>query len=550
MNKVVFVFAISFFYIINSLQAQSNDLGVSSEIRNILEASSLGELSHDSKASFSQYDLLIKFYSERGFREAWTRDSRLSSQTLALRDQIRESKYDGLEPEDYNLEQIDHIIQNFEIEKMGENALQLAYIDLVFSESYLKLATDLYKGKTPQEAIKTDWQIQAKRVKVKFEEVLEKSIEGDSVGQSIRGFWPDYKVYANIRKSLRSYYEMADSQREKPQKLTYKKLLKVGDSNRLISEIRLRLSGGELTEEGEIDDELYDSALMKEILKTQKRFGLNPDGVIGPETIRALNETPEDMIKRIAVNLERLRWLPDTVIKDKFIIANIANYQLDYVRENGLDTLFSSKVIVGKQYRSTPVFNGEMSYIVFSPTWTVPSSIIRGEMIPKIKKDPDYLSRNHMKILTYSGKEIDPVSLDWTEVSAKNFPYMIRQSPGPHNSLGLVKFIFPNKFNVYIHDTPTKSLFDKDIRAFSHGCIRIHKPAEFAKIILQDDPMWDMEKINEAMHADEETTVMLKKKIPVVILYLTFWADENGRDYIRKDIYNRDEEISKALFSK
>ncbi|WP_215223153.1 L,D-transpeptidase family protein [Echinicola shivajiensis] len=550
MNKVIFVFAIFFFSTINSLQAQSTGLGISSEIRNILEASSLGDLSHDSKVDFSQYDLLIKFYSDRGFKEAWTKEGRLSSQTLALRDQVRKSRYDGLEPEDYYLEQIDHVIQNFETEKMGENALQLAYIDLIFSESYLKLATDLYKGKTPQEAVKTDWQIQAKSIKVKFEEVLEKAIEDDSVGQSIRRFWPDYKVYANIRKSLRSYYEMVDSQKEKPQKLAYKKLLKVGDSNRLISEIRSRLSGAEMTEDEGGENELYDSALMKEIQKMQKRFGLNPDGVIGPETIHALNETPEDMIKRIAVNLERLRWLPDTVIKDEFIITNIANYQLDYVRENGLDTLFSSKVIVGKQYRSTPVFNGEMSYIVFSPTWTVPSSIVRGEMIPKIKKDPDYLSRNHMKILTYSGKEIDPVSLDWTKVSAKNFPYMIRQSPGAHNSLGLVKFIFPNKFNVYIHDTPTKSLFDKDIRAFSHGCIRIHKPAEFAKIILQDDPMWDMEKINDAMHAGEETTVMLKKKIPVVILYLTFWTDENGRDYIRKDIYNRDEEIAKTLFSK
>ncbi|WP_186757467.1 L,D-transpeptidase family protein [Echinicola salinicaeni] len=543
MNKIIFVLVISFFSIL-SLQAQSKELGVASEIRNILESSSLGELSHDSKVNFSQYDLLIKFYSKREFKEAWTKEGGLSSQALVLRDQVRESLYDGLVPEDYYLGQLDDIIMNFEIEKMGENALQLAYVDLIFSESYLKLATDLYKGKTPQEAIKTNWQIQAKTVKVKFEEVLESAVKGDSIGQSIRGFWPEYKVYANIRESLRDYYKMASSQEENTPELEYKKLIKLGDRNRLIVEIRSRLIG----EGSEVDSELYDSALLKEVLKVQKRFGLNPDGVIGPATISALNETPEDMILRIAVNLERLRWLPDTVVEDKFIMVNIANYQLDYVQDNGLDTLFSSKVIVGKQYRSTPVFNGEMSYIVFSPTWTVPLSIVRGEMIPKIKRDPSYLSRNHMKILTYSGKEVDPAGLEWSTVSVKNFPYMVRQSPGPHNSLGLVKFIFPNKFNVYIHDTPSKSLFDKDIRAFSHGCIRLHKPAEFAEVILQDNALWDKEKIYEAMHSGKETAVMLKKKIPVVILYLTFWTDTGGKNYIRKDIYNRDEEIARALF--
>ncbi|UCS95434.1 L,D-transpeptidase family protein [Echinicola marina] len=543
MNKVIFAFAISFLFILNSVYAQSKETDVSGEIRNLLESSSLGELSHGAIGNFSQYDLLIKFYSNRGFQAAWTSGGRLSSQAVALRDQVEASLYDGLLPSDYYLEQIDDIIQHFEIEQMGENSLQLAYIDLIFSESYLKMATDLYKGKIPQEAIKTGWQIQAKKVKVKFEEVLESAIQGDTIGQSIKTFWPDYKVYANIRESLRDYYEMASSSEERVAKLTYKKLIKLGDSNRLIPEIRSRLVGGESG-----GDDLYDSALMKEVLKVQKRFGLNADGIIGPETVRALNETPADMIRRIAVNLERLRWLPDTVIEDRFIMVNIANYQLDYVQSNGLDTLFSSKVIVGKQYRSTPVFNGEMSYIVFSPTWTVPASIVRGEMIPKIKKDAGYLSSNHMQILTYSGKEVDPASLDWSEVSSKNFPYMVRQLPGPHNSLGLVKFIFPNKFNVYIHDTPVKSLFDKDIRAFSHGCIRLQKPEAFAEIVLQDNSLWDKEKIFEAMHSGKETTVMLKKKIPVVILYLTFWRDASGKDYIRKDIYDRDEAIAEALF--
>lgn len=269
---------------------------------------------------------------------------------------------------------------------------------------------------------------------------------------------------------------------------------------------------------------------------------MEPDGAIGKNTAAGLNASPLDLMDKAAVNLERLRWLPDTVQNLEMILVNIANYQLDYL--NRLDTVFSARVIVGKQYHESPVFTAQMSYIVFSPYWNIPPSIANKEIIPAVRKNPSYLSQKNMEVVNSSGKWIDPTSINW---SSKSFPYMIRQKPGGNNSLGLVKFMFPNSHNVYIHDTPSRSLFNREDRAMSHGCIRLQNPAKFAEILLKDDPSWTPEKIDQAMHRESEVIVSLPRKIPVVLIYLTFWADSKGQPHFRQDIYNRDAEVLKAL---
>jgi murein L,D-transpeptidase YcbB/YkuD len=272
---------------------------------------------------------------------------------------------------------------------------------------------------------------------------------------------------------------------------------------------------------------------------------MEPDGVIGQGTIQALNQKPSDLIATATVNLERLKWLPDTIKDIELILVNTANFQLDFIQK--LDTVLTSKVIVGKSYHSTPQFSALMSYIVFSPTWTVPTSITRNEIVPKIKKDPGYLAKNNMVLLNSSGSKVNPSSIDWGKVSARSFPYTVRQEPGDHNSLGLVKFMFPNRNSVYIHDTPSRTLFAREDRALSHGCIRIQKPFEFAKILLSNQPSWTDERITSAMHQSKELTVNLDRKIPVALIYLTHWADSRGNLYFRNDIYDRDGEIFAAL---
>ena len=203
-------------------------------------------------------------------------------------------------------------------------------------------------------------------------------------------------------------------------------------------------------------------------------------------------------------------------------------------------------MIVGKEYNESPVFSAPMSYIAFSPYWNLPSSITNGEIVPSMRKNPNYLAQKNMEVVTASGQLVDVKAKDW---STTPFPYLIRQKPGKSNSLGLVKFMFPNEHSIYIHDTPARSLFDRESRALSHGCIRIQDPAKFAALLLKDDPSWTSEKIDEAMHQEEEKIVQLKKHIPVVIFYLTFWADSDGAAHFRSDIYNRDQEVLNALKS-
>ncbi|MBD8487828.1 L,D-transpeptidase family protein [Echinicola sp. CAU 1574] len=549
MKKVFLPFCLSL--IIGHVLAQSalTSSDVSIEIRNLLEAHIINGSNHNGKLNLVQYDLLLKFYTNRDFQEAWTQKGRLSENAQKLLGQIEEARFDGLTPEEYHLSEIKDFINEFSLKNENESSLHLAYIDLILSDAYLKLATDLYRGKVSQEALKTDWEIQPKRMKLKFEEELESALKSGKLTENLKGFWPVFKVYPRMRESLRAYHKMEQNDAIDWNKISGNKVLKVGEYGKVVADVRKRLwFWKDLKEYTPEEVELYDSAMMEGVLHFQKRNGLTADGVVGKDTYDALNETPAALIKKVAVNLERMRWLPDTVMDNRFVVVNIANFQLDLVQQNGLDTIFSSPVIVGRQYHTTPIFNGEMSYIVLSPTWTVPSSIIRNEMIPKIKKDPNYLNRNHLKILTYSGQEVNPSAIDWSKTSSKSFPYMIRQSPGPHNSLGLAKFIFPNKHNVYIHDTPSKSLFSKDIRAFSHGCIRVQNPERLAEVILEDNKDWGHKEIEAAMHSGRETTVMLKEKIPVVLLYLTFWTDESGNPHIRKDIYERDRRISEALF--
>jgi murein L,D-transpeptidase YcbB/YkuD len=281
--------------------------------------------------------------------------------------------------------------------------------------------------------------------------------------------------------------------------------------------------------------------------KYQAANGMNPDGVIGALVAESLNKSPQDLIDIAAVNMERLRWMPAMDWDQEMVLVNVANYQLDYMEK--ADTIFTAKVIVGKEYSESPAFTAPMSYIVFSPYWNIPPSITKDEILPAVRKNKNYLAEKNMELVSNSGETIDARRVDWKSVEDGTFPYRVRQKPGGDNSLGLVKFMFPNEYNIYIHDTPARSLFQKETRALSHGCIRIENPDQFAKILLNDKE-WDEERIQKAMNQDKEETVKLDRKIPVVLLYMTFWAGEDGKANFRSDVYDRDAALLKALKNK
>ncbi len=299
--------------------------------------------------------------------------------------------------------------------------------------------------------------------------------------------------------------------------------IKPGDSSNVVAKIRNRLYlTGDIAEDS--GSERYGFALQQAVLKYKKRNGFTADKTILAKHINEMNVAISDRIKTIIVNMERCRWIATDIAKAKeLIIVNIPSYQLNYYKDG--KSVLTSNVVVGTTMNQTVIFSGMMSYIVFSPYWNVPTSIKEKEILPGIKKNKNYLSKHNME---WSGSNI-------------------RQKPGPTNSLGLVKFLFPNSNNIYLHDTPSKSLFSSEKRAFSHGCIRVEKPKELANLILQDDPLWTSEKIDKAMHKNKESWYTLQNKIPVYIGYFTALVDENGDINFYKDIYGKDAQLSAML---
>lgn len=546
MKKLIFI-CLSLFFMLGTVEAFVPDTTRTAElIRFRIETDLPGEKIKISGIPLLTTDDIIKFYTERYYEEVWSSEGILTELAYELRFEIKQAQFDGLRPEEYNLEAIEVYFAKFEANKLsgvGNEAGDLADLDLLLSDAFFHLASNLEIGKVDPTVIAEDWEITRKDKLVDYSELLKEAIRTGQIRQRLETLYPKFSIYKKSREVLCQLVE-----EEKKDTLNWKKVkigksIKVGDSNSDIPVLRERLQYWGFLEQYDYENpKLYDSVMMAGVMDFQGNHGMEKDGVIGNMTVALMNDSPKAKIAKARVNLERLRWLPDTVKNAEFILVNIANYQLDYLKN--LDTLLSARVIVGRKYHESPIFMAEMSYIVFSPYWNIPYSITRSEIIPSVRKNPDYINSKNMEVVTQSGQVVDPSSVDW---NAKSFPYMVRQKPGPGNSLGLVKFMFPNKHNVYIHDTNARSLFQYDDRSRSHGCIRIQNPQDFAKILLRDDPEWTMEKINTAMNQSQEQVVKLDRPIPVVLVYLTFWADSKGMAHFRDDIYDRDEAVLQAL---
>lgn len=486
------------------------------------------------------------FYEERGFAETWSKNGKLTKLGEELKFEIAESKYDGLNPEDYHSADIELLFQAISDKKGKLKAkpfAELADLDLMLTDAFFELARDLEIGKIDPSSLKSEWELGVNTPRTNYNELLNESIRKGSIKDGLESLYPDFKIYKKGREVIRDLDEKSKVDTLVWKTVNLDKSLKLGNSHASIPGLRDRLIFWEFLKPYEVKDHLvFDSEMEEGLKRYQKNNGMEPDGTIGNLTAESLNNSPSNLMDIASVNLERLRWLPDTLRDAELILVNIANYQLDYL--NKLDTILTAKVIVGKEYNASPIFTAPMTYIAFSPYWNIPESITKDEIIPAVLKNPKYLDQKNMEVLTSSGEVVNPKSIKW---SADPFPYLIRQKPGGSNSLGLVKFMFPNEHSIYIHDTPSRSLFELENRALSHGCIRIQDPAKFAQLLLQDDSSWTLEKITEAMNQEKEQIVDLEKNIPVVIFYMTFWADSNGAAHFRSDIYNRDQEVLLAM---
>ena len=318
-----------------------------------------------------------------------------------------------------------------------------------------------------------------------------------------------------------------------------------------VVELRKRLAAsGDLEADAAKGGDLFDEKLEQSVIVFQKRHGLKADGVVGPATLNALNVPLKQRIRQMELNMERMRWILGNV-EQRSIVVNIANFELNVIENE--KSVLSMKVVVGKPFQRTPVFTAKMTYLVINPSWNVPDSIAQKEILKKIKNDPHYLAKQNIKVLRGWGpqeKEIDPETIDWSRITANTLAYRFRQEPGPLNPLGRIKFMLPNKFDVYLHDTPSKRLFSESVRTFSHGCIRIEKPIELAEYLLRDDPGWTREKLLAAIEKGTEQTILIPHPLDVHFLYLTAWVDEEGVLQFRNDVYKRDKQLDEALRKK
>jgi murein L,D-transpeptidase YcbB/YkuD len=328
--------------------------------------------------------------------------------------------------------------------------------------------------------------------------------------------------------------------------------LEPGMSGPRVALLRARLGASSDPEERRLSAAMpgaagfYDDALEAAVIRFQLRHGLARDGKVGPKTLAALNVPIARRIQQMVLNLERRRWMPDDQ-GARYVFVNLADFELKVVDEPR--TVFDTRVVVGAPYHRTPVFSAEMTYVEINPYWDVPSSIARNELLPKIKEDPGYLAANDFELLSdwsESAAAIDPWSVDWSQITPATFAYRLRQRPGDGNALGRIKFMFPNRFNVYLHDTPARHLFEQAERSFSHGCIRVQQPESFGAVVLAQDG-WSLERINAAIARGERRIVSLKEPLPVHIAYLTAWVNKDGAVHFRNDVYGRDARLAAAL---
>ena len=465
---------------------------------------------------FKPFDTKIRrFYTNRKFAYAWHDGSGLIEQAGNLYNRMQNLEAEGVTVKVPYLSMVDSLVTSGNVrEQLAQPA-----IDMMLTAYYFFFAERIWGGLDEEKSREIDWLLPRK--KVDYEVWLDSLLQVSEAFKQADE--PVYRQYNLLKTYLDKYKKIAEGNAW-PVLSSKKKSQRMGDSSTLIHAMKVRLQLlGDLETPSETN--IFDSAMAEAVKKFQHRFGMKQDGIIGPQVIRELNTSLQKRIEQISVNIERSRWLPDAM-KGRYLAVNIPDFKLHAYEDDSL--LWSMNVVVGKSVHKTVVFSGELKYVVFSPYWNVPPGILKNEILPGIQKNKNYLDILHME---WHGNTV-------------------RQKPGPWNSLGKVKFLFPNSHSIYLHDTPSKSLFNEEKRAFSHGCIRVAEPKKLASYLLRDDPNWDEKKIDVAMNRGKEQYVTLKENMPVFIAYFTAWVDRAGLLNFRDDIYSRDKRLAELVMQK
>ncbi|MEM1049558.1 MAG: L,D-transpeptidase family protein [Pseudomonadota bacterium] len=500
---------------------------------------------HWADAGDARQITLIADYEAAGYAPIWVSEAGITDKGRALMALLRKAPENGLMAEDYVTPALTAALDAIE-------PAALADLDARLSFALLNYADHVRAGRLEPSAVNRDLRIAPERPD------LGRVLAGARMARDMEAFGlslePPGPRYARLKQALADFRAIAaeGGWTLVPSPVTGKSL-KPGMTDPMVQALARRMIEVGTLDRSAFDftaeDPVYEGPLVEAVKAFQGRLSLEMDGVVGPNTLKQINITAAERVRQIEINLERRRWMPDD-LGSYYVFVNLADQYLKVVRRVEKDgvsrekTLHAARTVVGKTYHKTPVFTEQMTYLVLNPNWNVPYSIATREYLPKLWRDPGVLSRQNIRVLA-GGQRIDPYSVHWASYSRSNFPFRLQQASGPRNALGRVKFMFPNKYNIYIHDTPSKSLFNRALRTFSHGCVRVEDPLKLAEVLLGPEGM-ERDQIDRIVQRGKRRVVKLDNPIPVHITYLTAWVNKDGSVHFRRDVYGRDAILAKA----
>ncbi len=479
-----------------------------------------------------------EFYNRRNLQYAWFSQYGVTCAISTFYARLQNYRHD-FEDNSFNNRQLDSLLTllNSDEKSFVADQKRAAQLELLLTTTFFKYAEKVYGG-TTKKSSNLEWFIPRKKKNYQvLLDTLVSSLKCEKLQEPVNQY------YIRLKDKL-SKYRAIEKKGGFPLITTKKKQILIGESDSCLVNVKqhLFLTGDLATNDKNI---IFTTELSNAVKLFQRRMGLLESGKIDKETLIELKKTIDFRIRQIMLNLERLRWIPVEMEKE-YLLVNIPEFKL-HIYENNKE-VWSTNVVVGQTARKTSIFKGNMSQIVLNPYWGVPLSIGNTEILAHLKRNSNYLAQNNMEVFL-GEKQVDADNINWNQYT-NSVPYNFRQKPGEDNALGKMKFMFPNNFHIYLHDTPSKRLFESTNRAFSHGCIRVENPLKLANYLLKNNPEWNPAKVDETLQTDEQTAINLKPTVPVYIAYFTAWVDVNGQMNFRKDLYQLDEKLSKEVFGK
>ena len=497
----------------------------------------------EQKPLIAQKDLCLStIYHETGGQPLWVTSSGPIEQAIIVLEYLVHSIEEGLNPHDYET----HLLQKLWQSKKPED---LARLDTLITYNLVKYIHDMSHGQIKFHSSNPDLFAEAGNENFNPLDAIETVLSIADIRNYLNSLAPQHSHYMSLKKALAHYRELGAKHRLK--KIPGGPLIHPGDSDERLQAIQNQLIiRGDIGPDNDITT-VYNTTIVEAVRSFQSRFGLKPDGIIGPKTVAAFNTPFEDLITAIRVNMARWRW-HDHDLGDDYIMVNIAGFSLQAVREKRV--VLDMPVIVGKLQHQTPVFSDSIKYLDFNPFWNVPTSIAVKEKLPALRDNPNHLVERNIRLFSSwdaDSAELDSTLIDWNSVTPSQMSkYKLRQDPGPWNVLGKVKFVFPNRYSVYLHDTPVQGLFEHNARSYSHGCIRVSKPLELASFFLHyQDAGWTAKTIAHIAAEQERKILRVTPSLPIHITYQTVWVDKDNSVNFNGDIYGRDAQLIEVLLN-